>query len=74
MRKREPSLGLREDEAGRLVRLGGQAAVVALKNRAPIEDSVAVISRKLSVSLRPQFSITTFSLSEPDEPADAVCG
>jgi hypothetical protein len=51
---------------------GCQAAVVALKNRAPLEDSVAVISRKLSVSLRPQFSITTFSLSEPDEPADAA--
>jgi hypothetical protein len=33
--------------------LGGQAAVVALNNRAPIEDSVAVISRKLSVSSRP---------------------
>ena len=33
---------------------------------------MAVISRKLSVSSWPQFSITSFSLFEPDEPSDAA--
>ena len=54
------------------MRRGFEAAVVALKHRASIEGSVAVISRKLSVSLRPQFSITASSLFESDEPADAA--
>ena len=46
--------------------LEGQAAVVAFEwNRASIEDSVAVISRKLAVSSRPRYGITTFSLFKP---------
>jgi hypothetical protein len=56
-RKRAPT----EVSPGRDMRLRVRLLSLHLKNRASIEDSVAVISRKLSVSLRSQYAAIEFS-------------